>query len=376
MNDIKNNQTEYDPAVIKAVRSLITQDANFQREFNYLALHPELIPNGHDPEADPWRVFTLTDAYLERPPIEYIAAGLFPLPSLNIVYGAPGTLKSLIMADLAVCVAAGELWLPPAAWMPGATGFATKHTPAMWIDFDNGARPTHERIGALARARNLPTDTPLYYYTLPTPWLDASKPESMGNLINRIISRGAQLVVIDNLGLISGGAAEGTEAMIPIMGALRQLAEATGAAIVVIHHQRKTGTLTTRAGETLRGHSSIEASLDLAILVEREETRGVDVYPFSAEFTYTHKPNTTELETAKFWGLAVEDTTSDRAIEKAILDVLSLETLNQSSLVKAVKERGITGTNRILSVIKRLETSKKIKAETGAKGAQFYEIVS
>ena len=203
MNDIKNNQTEYDPAVIKAVRSLITQDANFQREFNYLALHPELIPNGHDPEADPWRVFTLTDAYLERPPIEYIAAGLFPLPSLNIVYGAPGTLKSLIMADLAVCVAAGELWLPPAAWMPGATGFATKHTPAMWIDFDNGARPTHERIGALARARNLPTDTPLYYYTLPTPWLDASKPESMGNLINRIISRGAQLVVIDNLGLIS-----------------------------------------------------------------------------------------------------------------------------------------------------------------------------
>jgi len=38
MNDIKNNQTEYDPAVIKAVRSLITQDANFQREFNYLAL--------------------------------------------------------------------------------------------------------------------------------------------------------------------------------------------------------------------------------------------------------------------------------------------------------------------------------------------------
>jgi hypothetical protein len=386
MDDTKNNQKEYSPAVIKAVRSLIAQDANYQREFNYLALHPELMPpGGIDPGADPWQVFTLADAYLDRPPVEYIAAGLFPLPSLNIVYGAPGTYKSLIMADLSICVADGALWLPPAAWMPGATGFATKQAPVMWIDFDNGARPTHERFGALARARNLPPETPLYYYTLPMPWLDASKPESIGNLINRIISKGVQLVVIDNLGLISGGAAEGTEAMIPIMGALRQLAEATGAAIVVIHHQRKTGTLTTRAGETLRGHSSIEASLDLAILVEREEgskiislkstkTRGVDVYPFSAEFTYTHKPNTTELETAKFWGLAVEDTTSDRAIEKAILDVLSLETLNQSSLVKAVKERGIPGTNRILGVIKRLENSKKIKAETGAKGAQFYEI--
>ncbi len=385
MNDNKNSQTEYDPAVIKAVRSLITQDANFQREFNYLALHPDLIPNGHDPAADPWQVFTLADAYLERPPIEYIAAGLFPLPSLNIVYGAPGTMKSLIMADLAICVAAGELWLPPAAWMPGATGIATKQAPTIWVDFDNGSRPTHERIGALARARNLPPTTPLYYYTLPTPWLDASKPESIGSLINRVVSKGVQLVVIDNLGLISGGAAEGTEAMIPIMGALRQLAEATGAAIVVIHHQRKTGQISARAGESLRGHSSIEAALDLAILIEREEgsgiislkstkTRGVDVYPFSAEFTYTHKPNTTELETAKFWGLAVEDTTSDRAIENAILESLGQESINQTNLVKAVKERGIPGTNRILGIVKRLENSKKIKSEVGAKGAKFYTL--
>ncbi len=383
-----NKQPEYSPGVINAVRSLISQDANYQREFNYLALHPELIPpNGDEPAVDPWQPFTLADAYVDRPPIEYIAAGLFPLPSLNIVYGAPGTFKSLIMADLAICVAAGQLWLPPAEWMPGAKGFITKQAPAMWIDFDNGARPTHERIGALARARNLPTNTPLYYYSLPFPWLDASKPESIGSLINRINRMGAQLVVIDNLGLISGGAAEGTEAMIPIMGALRQLAESTAAAIVVIHHQRKTGTINARAGETLRGHSSIEASLDLAILVEREEgskiislkstkTRGVDVYPFSAEFTYNHKPNTTELATAKFWGLAVEDTTSDKAIENAILAILAQETINQSALVKAVKERGITGTNRILGVITRLEHAKKIKAETGAKGAKFYEIAS
>jgi len=388
MDDKKQSdqQVEFNPVVIKAVKSLISQDANYQREFNYLALHPELIPqNGGDTAADPWKAFTLADAYLERPPLEYIAAGLFPLPSLNIVYGAPGTFKSMIMADLAICVAAGELWLPPAEWMPGATGFATKRTPSMWIDFDNGARPTHERIGALARARNLPPTTPIYYYSLPMPWLDASKPESIGDLINRINSKGAQLVVIDNLGLISGGAAEGTEAMIPIMGALRQLAEATGAAIVVIHHQRKTGQINARAGESLRGHSSIEASLDLAILVEREEgskiitlkstkTRGVDVYPFSAEFTFDHKPNTVELLTAKFWGLAVEDTTSDRAIEKTILESLSTEAINQTALVKAVKERGIQGTNRILGMIKRLENSKKVKVEVGAKNAKFYAL--
>jgi hypothetical protein len=41
-----------------------------------------------------WEVFSLADAYRPRhPPVELVT-GLLPLPSLAIVYGAPGTLKS------------------------------------------------------------------------------------------------------------------------------------------------------------------------------------------------------------------------------------------------------------------------------------------
>ncbi len=59
--------------------------------------------------------------------MEYIAGRLFALPSLNILYGAPGTLKSFLLADLAVCVAGGLEWLPPAPWLNGSRGASAGH---------------------------------------------------------------------------------------------------------------------------------------------------------------------------------------------------------------------------------------------------------
>ena len=86
-------------------------------------------PENELPE-DAWRAYTLADAYQERPPVEYITGKLFELPSLNIVYGAPGTLKSFLLQDLSICVAAGQPWLAPAPWNdPGGSGMKTKRAP-------------------------------------------------------------------------------------------------------------------------------------------------------------------------------------------------------------------------------------------------------
>jgi len=298
---------------------------------------------------DPWTPFYIADAYQDRPAVEYIAAGLFPLPSLNIVYGAPGCLKSFLMADLAISAAMGELWLPPAPWQPGSTGLATRQAPVFWIDFDNGELRTHERIGALARGRSIPGDAPFYYYTMPTPRLNANSAESISMLALRAKNHGARLIVIDNLGTISGGVDENSGQMIPVMDNLKYLANETGAAVVVIHHQRKSnGKDKGRAGDSLRGHSSIEAAIDLALLVEREtdsdmvtikstKTRGVDVLPFSAVLTFTHRDGTKDLETARFYGIAAADTNSNRALEEAIIAALEGQALNQAALANTVK---------------------------------------
>lgn len=351
-----------------------------------------LRSNGHNKEqaeqpgyTDPWQAFTLEDAYQPRPPVEYIAANLFALPSLNIVYGAPGTLKSFLLADLAICAAAGGDWLPPAPWINGnlAEPITTRQYPALWCDFDNGRRRTHDRFAALGRARDLPADTQITYYSMPTPWLDASNKASVGELSLRIADRGARMVVVDNLQVVSGDADENSGEMGRVMSLFRQIGEDTGAAIVLIHHQRKGNGFSGRAGDNLRGHSSIEASLDLALAIEREEladtisikatkVRGADVLPFSAVFTFEDDP-AGELLTAKFFGIAADDTQSNAAIERGIIEALYNAELNQTELIKAVQEiLDKVGKNRIRDIADRMVSGGKLRMKQGENRAKIY----
>jgi hypothetical protein len=328
--------------------------------------------------ADPWQVFTLSDAYLERPPVEYIAAGLFALPSLNVVYGSPGTLKSFILADLLTCATAGIDWLPPAPWINGnlARSIPTRQVPGMWLDFDNGRRRTHDRFGSLGRSRDLAVDTPLYYYSMPSPWLDASSKTSIGAVSQRMEERGIRFLVVDNLGVVSGDSDENSGDMVAVMSEFRQLAEETGAAVVLIHHQRKSNGSLGRAGDSLRGHSSIEAALDLALLIEREElsdtvgikatkVRGADVLPFSAVFTYQNRADG-ELDSARFYGIASDDTRSGAAIEREIMVALVGTAINKTDLTKAVKATlPDVGVNRIRDMIDRLASISKLRVTNG-----------
>lgn len=339
--------------------------------------------------ADPWKVYTLADAYEPRPPVEYIVAGLLARPSLAIVYGPPGSLKSLFVAYVAICVAAGIPCLPPPPdhLKPGAR--LTVQSPVLWCDFDNGLRRTADRFDALGKANKLPADTPLFYVSMPVPWLDASNSGAMMDLLNRVTARSVRLVVIDNLGTVSGKADENSGEMIGVMSHMRRLVEESGATVVLLHHERKGNGTLGRAGETLRGHSSIEASLDLALLVSRDphsdsieikstKTRDIDVADFGATFTYAWKPDSKDLETASFWGNEIEDLTSNRAIEGAIVDVLKDHApvkMSKSALKAAVKAAlPDVGVNRIGNVADRMATARKIAATQNNGTSRQYSI--
>jgi hypothetical protein len=264
----------------------------------------------------------------------------------------------------------------------------------LWCDFDNGPRITHERFEALGRARHLAETVPLSYVSMPSPWLDAHNTAAIAVLAQCMHERGTLLVCIDNLTGVKGKAEENSAEMGSVMANFRHLAEDTGAAVILIHHQRKNTQggkgqdMTARAGDRLRGHSSIEAAVDLALLVEREpqsstldlqstKTRGVDVLPFRAQFTYEHKTGTTELATARFFGMAFEDKVSDRAIAQAVVEtVASHPRINQKTLRQQVKEvLPKVSMHRINSAIDRFERQKKLTTDTGERGAKLYQIV-
>jgi hypothetical protein len=150
----------------------------------------------------------------------------------------------------------------------------------------------------------------------------------------------------------------------------------------------------------LRGHSSIEASLDLALQVERKgqsdiirinptKVRGADVASFGALFTYTHVPGTDILETARFFGHAAVNSSGNQSIEAMILTVLRthIETYsppNKTTLAVKVKEaingkpghKAAVGLNRIRATIEALASTDKLSVSKGKGTEKLYDLPS
>lgn len=333
-------------------------------------------------------LFTLADAYAPRDPVTYIVADLFPLPSLSIVYGAPGCFKSMLLADMGLCVAAGLPWLPPLPDGGQVVPRATVSVPVLWVDFDNGKARTNERLEALGRSRDMSEELPFYYACMPTPWLDGSDPLAVDRLIRLADSLSVGLIVIDNLGVVSGSADENSNEMVQILSNFRRLSEETGAAVVLVHHQRKTTGYKARTGESLRGFSGIEAALDLAVLVEREDgadsvmiqntkARGGGVLPFGAVFAYDRREGTAELARAQFYGKLVLDMRKPAKAKRAILEVMeeALEPLNQRALTGLAKEIcEDVGVNYYRNTIAKLVSEGELVEVDGPKQAKLYSL--
>jgi len=332
---IEHAKKRYAEVVISNLGKAVYENGHFETELDKSIEILNRIKHGGPDASLPWDIYTLTDAYREREPLVYVVDDLFCLPSLNIVYGSPGCLKSMLLADMALCVAAGIPWLdsPPTA-RNQVIAKPTVSVPVLWLDFDNGTRRTHDRIDALASARELAADqTSFYYVSMPAPWLCADDPQNVSSLASLALEKSTGMIIIDNLGTVSGDAEENTSDMVQVFANLRHLAEKANCAVIIVHHQRKSTGFKSRDGESLRGHSSIEGAIDLALLVERHEkspdvsikstkTRGTDVAPFGATFAYDHKPGTTELEKARFFGIPVEDKSKMGRARRAVFTVL------------------------------------------------------
>ena len=348
----------------------------------------------YDPDMEPWvdpwgSPLTLTDAHAERPPLEYLVDGLITKGSLNILYGAPGTMKSMLALDMGVCVAMGKTWLQGT---PNAIAPVPKETikgNVLWIDLDNGSRRTLDRAKAISKGHETPKDAGLLFYSMPDPWFNASLDDHVDDLRRRIKWESIDLLIIDNLSRIRGNIDENSADMDKIMGAFRKLIDATGCAVIIIHHVNKSDG-STRKGDRLRGHSSIEGALDLALQIHREEraeevtiistkTRDVDVDNFGAKFSFTHKDDTYELDTALFYGDVVEHTGGEDELMDTIILVLedSSEGLNQQQMVERVQERtNEFGKRRIRKKLEVMANGGAIKMEVDrfAKNQKIYSI--
>lgn len=116
---------------------------------------------GQDPAqvelSDGWKIKGLAEAYVELPPLQLLVGGIVSAPSVVMFFGAPKNLKSLLILDMALCLASGKNWLPDRG---GKFGFKTNQVPVLWCDFEGGERRMVERISAFGRRRAIPADAP------------------------------------------------------------------------------------------------------------------------------------------------------------------------------------------------------------------------
>lgn len=316
------------------------------------------------------QLHTAKNALMARPPREYIVERLMFRPSLSMVYGFPESLKTNLVMDLAVCVAVGKIWL---AGNSKTKGFTVKQSPILWVDADSGMDTLDGRFEAMLRSHGGNRSTPIHYISFADPPFVALNEKAKQAMIQMILDLKASLVCFDNLGTTSGARDENSSEMSSVMSAIRYISIKSKAATVVIHHNPKAE----QERKSPRGHSSIEAALDLGLYCRREgevititptKTRQAPVPIFSALWQWTHKPKTDELDRAHFIGNEIELDEKTIKARNAILNVFNQNgrVANQTQLVEACGKVKVSR-NRALTEIQTL-VGEEIITLTSAHG--------
>jgi len=325
-------------------------------------------------------------------PLEYIIDRLISVRSLNMIAGAPGGFKTFIGLDAAVCVALGCDWLEPYEGQHGRS-FRTRQTPVVWADFDNGRDRLIRRVKALLRARGAAT-APIYVYPNPSPRLDATDWEAVSGYIGSAVRRhSAGIVFIDNLNNISGNADENSADMGKILSNFRDLVEHTGVAVVLIHHTRKRQPGEGSAGDSIRGHTSIRAGLDVAFIIEREagakelvlipakeRDNPLPLVGVQWESTTRLLPRDDgteqpELWTARFRSYETEATNAEDRIDEAIIRVITEKPdVVKGELKRLVRQDVSVSESRFDGRLSELERLGRINHRDGEYGRIHYQV--
>jgi RecA-family ATPase len=333
---------------------------------------------------DKWstQIYTAKDALKDRPPRQYLVKPFFLLPSINIIYGSPGSLKTNFVIDLAVCVSLGRKWLMGRPDLKFG-GYETMQGAVMWVDKDSGEDDLHERFGATIRGHKGHEKLPIHYMSFPEPTFTAMKEESVNAIIEYARKFKVKLIAFDNLGTTSGAKSLKEDESIEVMQRFRLISRKVNATVIIIHHDTK---IMTNRRESSSGHTGIGGAVNQEIHLTRDhdevnlkstKTRNKGFEPFNAYWSYHHRTGTIDLEQCKFFGLAEEEDADYIRVKDVVFDYLSSNgaSANQSMLFSAGKKNSI-GRPTMKAMIDRMIEKKDLFSSVSKRGAYSYRLES
>jgi AAA domain len=225
------------------------------------------------------------------PPPGWIEPGLLPAQGILFVGGEPKVGKSLLVANLALALAAGQ----------NRVGFSVPASRRVLIcqfelptpQFVSRLAVMRQQIGAHAD-QNLLVDTRAAGHLL-------SAPQGLNHFLVAAREASAEVIILDPLYSAHDQDENDTRSMAALCQSLLRLRDASKAALIVVHHVRKS-IGRDEIGRAFRGSSALHAVGDSYVLLTRPSANLTSVeLRFQFRYAAPLGPRLLELEPQSLW---------------------------------------------------------------------------
>ena len=225
------------------------------------------------------------------PPPSLVEPGLLPAQGMWFVGGEPKVGKSLLVANLALALAAGS----------NRIGFPIPAPRRVLVcQFELPLPQFVSRLLVMRRGLGPAADHHLLVDTRATGHL-LSAPQGLNHFIVAAQAAAAEVIVLDPLYSTHDQDENDTRAMAALCQALLRLRDATRAAVIVVHHVRKSITRE-EIGSAFRGSSALHAVGDTYMLLTRPSPQ-LPTLELRFQFRYSapQPPRLLKLDPQNLW---------------------------------------------------------------------------
>jgi hypothetical protein len=245
------------------------------------------------------------------PPLGWIEPGLLPPTGILFVGGEPKVGKSLLVANLALSLAAGV----------DRIGFPIPAPRRVLIcQFELPVAQFVSRLAIMRRALGAAADQHLLVDTRATGHL-LSAAQGLNHFVSAAQAAAAEIIVLDPLYSTHDQDENDTRAMAALCQSLLRLRDASRAALVVVHHVRKS-IGRHEIGSAFRGSSALHAVGDSYLLLTRPSPQLATIeLRFQFRYAASQPPRLLQLDPRTLWfssaGQPPTSAAPRRKVEKA-----------------------------------------------------------
>ena len=225
------------------------------------------------------------------PPPCLVEPGLLPVQGILFVGGEPKVGKSLLVANLALSLAAGSDRL----------GFPVPTARRVLVcQFELPIPQFVSRLATMRRVLGSAADQNLFIDTRATGHL-LSAPQGLQHFLTAAQAAAAEIIILDPLYSTHDQDENDTRSMAALCQSLLRLREASRAALIVVHHVRKSiGRY--EIGSAFRGSSALHAVGDSYLLLTRPSPQFNTVeLRFQFRYAAPQPPRLLQLESSALW---------------------------------------------------------------------------